>query len=665
MANKYWMLLMGSVLALSLAVTGCRTGNDDDDDDSTTTADYTLQLIHAADMEAGVEAVDDAPRFSSIINAFKDAYPNTLILSSGDNYIPSPFYVASSDPSMSTLLGQTGNGRADILILNAMGFQASALGNHEFDEGTGLVEDIIAVDEDDDGTYAGAAFPYLSSNLDFTGTGLESLVTTDGQEASLIPNKIAKSTVITVNGERIGIVGATTPILDQISSTDDVVVLPTDEDDLDALAAIIQTEVDALTGTGINKVITLMHMQQIAIETELAGKLKDVDIIVAGGSDTILTDSNDRLRDGHESSGDYPRWLTSSTGETVALVNTDGQYQYVGRLVIGFDSNGILIPSTYDANVSGAYAADDQGVTDTGSIDADSTVVSIIDGIRSVITEKDGNTFGSTSVYLNGERASVRTEETNLGNLTADANLWYAQQQDSTVQVSLKNGGGIRAAIGTIEVPPGGTGEGVPLPPQASSVSGKAEGEVSQLDIENTLRFNNSLDLVTLTAQQLVEVLEHGVAATEDGATPGQFPQVAGVNFSFDPSLTANSRIRNAVIVDSNGTTTDTLVTNGAIIGDTSRTIRIVSLGFLIGGGDSYPYPSFQTANTSLFNQVELDKTLIATTGTLGEAGNEQDALAAYLKQFYSSTAFSIADTSSVYDTRIQNISVRSDTVGQ
>jgi 5'-nucleotidase/UDP-sugar diphosphatase len=38
----------------------------------------------------------------------------------------------------------------------------------------------------------------------------------------------------------------------------------------------------------------------------------------------------------------------------------------------------------------------------------------------------------------------VRTEETNLGDLTADANLWAAKQEDASVQVSIKNGGGIR-----------------------------------------------------------------------------------------------------------------------------------------------------------------------------------------------------------------------------
>ena len=61
-------------------------------------------------------------------------------------------------------------------------------------------------------------------------------------------------------------------------------------------------------------------------------------------------------------------------------------------------------------------------------------------------------------------------------------------------------------------------------------LSGKLEGQVSQLDIENSLRFNNGLTLLTLTATQFQAVIEHGVAATGPGSTPGQFAQV-GMKF--------------------------------------------------------------------------------------------------------------------------------------
>ncbi|NEP06528.1 MAG: hypothetical protein F6K34_17905, partial [Okeania sp. SIO4D6] len=82
------------------------------------------------------------------------------------------------------------------------------------------------------------------------------------------PNTISGSVVIEVGGEEIGIVGATTPALPTITSTSDIVVSPSDSDDIEALAGIIQETVDELTATGINKIILLTHMQQISIEID-------------------------------------------------------------------------------------------------------------------------------------------------------------------------------------------------------------------------------------------------------------------------------------------------------------------------------------------------------------------------------------------------------------
>ncbi len=395
---------------------------------------FTLQLLHAADQEAGIAALEDAPNFSAVLNALRDEdadgdgnpdYANTLTLSSGDAYIPGPFLSASE----SAFGGQA---RGDILIQNELGFQAIAFGNHEFDLGTGLVADLILPDPEND--YSGALFPYLSSNLDFsTSEDLAPLVTADGQEASDIPNSIAGNTVVTVNGERIGVVGATTPTLPSISSPEDVTVNPLEfdsanPDDIAALAAEIQTSVDALLADNpdINKVILLAHFQQISIEQQVAELLTDVDIIVAGGSNTLLADETDRLRAGDEVEGAYPILSTAADGNPIAVVNTDGNYKYVGRLVVDFDENGVIIPESIDANVSGAYATDAEGVAAVNGT-PDPEIVEITEQLTAVIAEQEGNIFASTDVFLNGTRGDVRTQETNLGNLTADANLAYAQ----------------------------------------------------------------------------------------------------------------------------------------------------------------------------------------------------------------------------------------------
>ena len=54
---------------------------------------FTLQLLHAADMDSAVGALENVENFSAILEGFRAQLPNnTLVLSSGDNYVPGPRY---------------------------------------------------------------------------------------------------------------------------------------------------------------------------------------------------------------------------------------------------------------------------------------------------------------------------------------------------------------------------------------------------------------------------------------------------------------------------------------------------------------------------------------------------------------------------------------------
>ncbi len=665
-------------LALGLAIGLCAVGGCDINDNGLNETPppqarpLTLQLLHAADQEGGVEAVDDAPRFSAVLDALRALNPDrTLVLSSGDNYIPGPFLAAGGERTeeLDRLLVRPRPGRADIAIHNAMGFDASAFGNHEFDLGTGLIEDLIGQeDRGEDGIYPGTAFPYLSCNLDFSAEGdLSGFVVENGLNVNEIPNSIAGSAVAEVLGQQVGIVGATTPILGSISSPgSNIVISPADATDRAALAASIQGCVDELTAAGINKIILLAHMQQISIEEELAPLLSDVDIIVAGGSNTILADDNDRLRAGDTAGGEYPRQFTSASNEPVLVVNTDGNYRYVGRLVVEFDESGVINLDSLDPEVNGAYATDEQGVTDLEA-EVRAGVGDVATAIGDIITTLDGNTFGKSDVYINGTRGSVRTEETNLGNLTADANFDLARRFDATVVASIKNAGGIRADVGVAIAPPGSNDpDDIEfLPPLANPSAGKEAGEVSQLDIQNALRFNNSLVLITLNATELKATLEHVVSGSEPGATPGEFAQVGRIRFSFDPALASGSRVRNVGIVGDDGMLSDTVVQDGAIVGDANRTFRIVTLGFLASCdpdcGDNYPWGSLTAANLVELEDEDADRLGVEFSAV----GTEQHALALFmLENFDSANPFDVADTPAADDERIQNLSVRAtDTV--
>ena len=609
----------------------------------------SLQILHASDFEAGVPAFDDAPGFSSVLNSLRAQFPtNTLVLSSGDNYIPGVFFNASADPA-APFNGV--KGRGDIAILNALGIQVACFGNHEFDDNTPLVRSLILPDTAVG--YLGTTFPYLSANLNFaTDSSLASLVTADGQEASAIKNKIARSTVVTVAGQRIGIVGCTTPTLRTISSPGNIGILQD-------LVGTIQPAVDQLLASGINKVIVLAHLQQYAFEFELASQLRDVDVVIAGGNHAVFANPGNRLRFGDSAEQPYPVRRSTLTGEPVLVVSTAANYRYVGRLMVSFNEAGLV--QSIDPK-SGPYATDAQGVQDTGNAAPSAAVVSVITNLAAIVDGKDGNRFGRTAVYLNGLRNSVRSEESNLGNLTADANLFRARKTDPTTTISLKNGGGIRDSIGGYSSEGGSTSL---IPPTANPRVGKQSGEVSQLDIENSLRFNNSLSLVTLTAQQVRDALEWAVAGS---GTPGQFPQLSGLQMSFNPtnkpmtylrnaSGVATSidfpgeRLRNLVVVRPDDSL-DLVVENGRLVGSPDRTFRMVTLNFLASGGDNY------FALTQGKDRVDLAQA--GTSMNFSTDGGEQWALAQYLAHI---GVYSEQDQPIGSDLRLQNLSKREDSV--
>lgn len=676
--KNYLSILIASTLMVTV-LSACNESNTGPGsvDEATEEVTYTLQLLHMADMDgSNAIALANAGNFASTVSTLRTAYPdNTLFLSSGDNYIPGARYEAGDDASMSEVSGVNvpGNGRADIAMLNAMGLQASAVGNHDLDGGTEEFASIIAVDD----TYPGAQFPYLSSNMVFADdTNTAPLVVEDGQTASSIPNSLASTTIIEVNGEKIGIVGATTPTNEVITSTGDITVLP-ENDSTAELAGIIQAKVDQLTATGINKIILLAHMQTISIEKELATLLKNVDIIVAGGSNTLLADSTDRQWAGDTVVDNYPLLLKSAIDEDVALVNVDGDYKYLGRLVVGFNANGELITNTIDEDESGSYITDDTMVTSL-SANANADVDAIVDAVNDIIVAAESNILGHTTVFLNGTKSEVRSEETNLGNLTAEANLWYAKLADSSMQISIKNGGGIRANIGYAAYPAGSTSveDLIYYPPAAYPNASKEAGDISQYDLQSSLAFNNSLSTLAITAAELKEILEHTVsdidATDATGYGGGKFPQIAGMQFTFDATLTgaeydadtgalitAGLRVTAlSVDTDGDGTYDDVVVEDGSVQGDDTRIFNMVTLSYLATGGDGYPFPC---TDDSCSNQTQLESNMGANDPGLASFatnGTEQDALAEYLLQNNPDTDNAYAEKDSIEGSTIVDMQI-------
>jgi uncharacterized protein YjiK/2',3'-cyclic-nucleotide 2'-phosphodiesterase (5'-nucleotidase family)/phosphodiesterase/alkaline phosphatase D-like protein len=654
---------------------------------------YTLQLLSYYG-ESGLLGVETAPIMGALIDKFDDLYSNTLVLGEGDSYIPGPWLIGGSDPSLDKIagIGTTAIGRPDIAIMNAFGTNASALGNHEFDLGSPVLAAAIGASGTGATAWAGAQFPFITTNLNFAADSalrgladstLGGTATNDfaGKEASVIKGKIAPYTVVTKGGEKIGIVGATT--YDLLSKTSPNGTVPKDDgipttDDLQEVAAYIQTAVDALKAAGVNKVVLVDQLDTIERNKALAPLVTGIDVMVAGGGHERLGDATDKAVgfNGHTADfvGTYPIVTAGKDGKATLIVTTDTEYTYLGRLVVDFNANGEIIVPNLNPNINGAYASNQAtlqaayGSTETAkqivaSSAIGSKVSAITDAINNVIVSKDSNIYGYTKVYLEGDRAFGRAQEVNLGDISADANLFKAKAAiaPSTILASLKNGGGIRASVGSI----GETGE--KLPPAASGV--KPAGAISQLDAENALRFDNKLIIFDTTPQGLLNILNYAA-----GLAPGNggYAQIGGVRFSYDPTKAAGQKVQDIAIFDLDDKLVARVADNGVLLADAPAKISVVTLNFTANGGDGYPIKENADNFRYLLNNGTLsapvDKTLDLTAAanvpanTLGELKAFED----FLKANYGTPAkaYNVADTPATQDQRIQNLQVKAvDTV--
>lgn len=652
---------------------------------------FSLQILHYYG-ESGLLGTKTAPIMGALIDKFDDQF-NTLVIGEGDSFIPGPWLVGGADPSLnaSAAIRTTALGRPDIAIMNLFGTNVSALGNHEFDLGSPVLSGAFAPS----GTWGGALFPFITSNLDFKadsslrGLADASLGGTStnafaGKEASEIKAKIAPYAIVTKGGEKIGIVGATTWDLLSKSSPNGTIVKDDANaatSDLQEVAAYVQASVNALLAAGVNKVVMVDQLDGLIDRNKaLAPLLSGVDVMVAGGGHERLGDANDVpvAFNGHDanfiSTDTYPIVVNDKDGKPTVIVTTDTEYSYLGRLVVNFDANGNVITSSLDDKLNGAYAASaaalkaaygtGQSVDEiVASSSIGKAVAEITSSIDKVISSKDGTVYGYTNVYLEGDRVFGRAQEVNLGNLTADANLFVASKalSGSTIVTSLKNGGGIRASVGTID---GNGNKGKP-----ASTDVKPAGAISQLEIENALRFDNKLMVFDTTPAGLLAILNYAAGLT---AGNGGYAQIGGIRFSFDPSKSAGQKVQDVAVVDLGGNLVAKVADNGIILADAPKTISMVTLNFMANGGDGYPIKANASNFRYLLNDgklsaaVDSTKDFTAVDVVPSNALGEQAALQGFLKAFHGTPdkAYRQPDTVAAADQRIQNLSVKAfDTV--
>ncbi|MGD1970935.1 MAG: bifunctional metallophosphatase/5'-nucleotidase [Desulfobacterales bacterium] len=543
----------------------------------------TLTIIHLNDSESqllhagkGIEDFGGAARSVALVKNLRSAAATDVVLtlSSGDNFLAGPEFKASLAAYNPALDGV--NTYYDAKALDAIGYDAILLGNHDFDFGPALLADFIS-------TGFSNTFPrYLSANIDFSAEpALQALVER---------GRIARSIIVEKNGHTFGIIGATTPNLPFISRPANAVV------DAD-LVTVVQNEINALTEGGVNKIIFVSHLQDLAEDTALIARLSGVDIAVTGGSNDVLANPGDLLIPGDTPRGPYPMVVKDLSGRPVSVVTTGGEYKYVGRLTVDFDKTSGDItridPASGPVRVAGGAHPD--------AVVPDPEVQAQVTGpVQAFVAALETNVVARSEVALDGLRMHVRSKETNAGNLVADALLSEARRLSGHVgvkapAVALTNGGSIRN--NTI----------IPA------------GKISVRDIYDIVSFPDFLSVfVNVPLTTFKNLLENAVSRIGSeghtiGAGTGRFAHVAGFSFEYDPSrqaieidkdgniITSGERVTRVILDD--GTQ---LIDAGSLVVDPSYTLAIATIDYLARGGDQYPFEGLPFSNLNITYQDAL-----------------------------------------------------------
>jgi 5'-nucleotidase len=429
-----------------------------------------------------------------------------LTISAGDNFLASPEWQASLDKGVPYY---------DAIALDSLDYDAFTIGNHEFDFGPDVLANFI-------NSFRGRDDIFISANLDFSAEpALQELVDS---------GRIRPSVVVRERGERIGVIGVTTPELREVSSPGDVVI----DDDL---TAVIQAEVDRLTAKGIDKIVVSSHLQDIDNELALVPTLSDVDAVIGGGG-------------GEDIRANYPLTAVDADGVTVPVVTVPGDYFDVGRLELQFNRRGEVVG--YGGGLEAVTSAEPQDRFILREVEQ--PVAEYVAGLAEQVV-------ATSEVGINGLRSDVRTRETNAGNLLTDAMLATGQQLAGEFgvpepQVALQNGGGIRN----------------------DSIIGP--GEITRLDTFDIAPFTNFVAVVPDVARaDLVAAVEHGLSGLPGEA--GSFGQWGGLTVEYDPGAAAGSRVVNLTLAD--GTA---IVDGGTLVaGDP---VTLATIDFLAAGNDGY-----------------------------------------------------------------------------
>ena len=454
-----------------------------------------------------------------------------VTLTSGDNFLASLELGVSLDRE---------GPMYDSVALSGL-YDAMALGNHDFDFGPEVTARFIEGFD--------PPIPFLSANID---------VSAEPVLAALAERDlVAPSTVIESAGERIGVIGAVTPWLPNISSPRKVVV--------SAVLPAVQAEADRLAAEGVNKIVLVSHLQDVNEEVALVAELTGVDVVIAGGGDDLLANAGDTCQPDGEPVAPYPMWVGDASGTQVPVVTAPGGYRCIGKLSVTFDADGNVTAAT---GSSVGIALDRE---------PDATVqAEVVEPLTSQVALIDSTEIGTSEVDLEGRKPVLRTQSTNIGSLMADALRVRGAHLApgfgvEAPQVAVTNGGGLR------------------------NDSIIPAGAVSVGTTWDIAPFNNVVVVGAVERETLADLLERTLSALPSAS--GQFPHISGMRVVYDPDGAAQGidRDGNCELVEPAGrrlwqVTLDDgteIVRFGRVVA--GNPVSLATVDFLANGGDCYP----------------------------------------------------------------------------
>ena len=249
-------------------------------------------------------------------------------------------------------------------------------------------------------------------------------------------------------------------------------------------------------------------------------------------------------------------------------------------MTVGPEGQPVQSTGTKFANVgvvvidNATKAIEDHYLLPVGYLGKDGDVDAAAQEIISAVDEEYGAVFATSEVLLNGDRdPGNRTEETNLGDLITDAMVWTVvkeggiEQVEPNAVVGITNGGGIRAPIN--------------------------EGEISMKDVNTVMPFGNTVAVIYVTGNELLEALEASTFCTP--AAIGGYPQTSGIEWTLDTTVEYD---QGDLYLNADGGETTYYapaslkrVTITAVNGepfDPEATYAVVTNNFCAAGGDTY-----------------------------------------------------------------------------